>query len=807
MTRRAHRGYSRLEEDAIKTGAGDTRSHRDPALPAKTVEIEEYTRVKDLLARSDRDYGRMVLARQVLESKLRHYKDMTEQWRKYTERWILKHPKEQRESLDVPQRLPSAPMRDPRSSSAPAPPSLPENMTPGPSDLSRPISSGTEVMGDGSQRGNPPSSHSRISKSLLGDNIATQLAVMIDGGLGSEDSTKASEKPKSSPQSTTNSGNSGDRVPLHGFSLDPAPRNEDNDDSPIIISERSLKRKRPFNAFEDAGPSKRRSLKDEQISSSPIVAQTSLQGCLPPDSLDLDDVGAHIGTPRKQRRMEQIRMRPSLMFSRLIQDKEGISEGINRQNPQRTYEDVQGHDGDLREGIGARVRMPEEDGKRIIAPKKQGDLRKASSRAQQQAHNNRVHERLGDLAQPSATEEVAKKSKNTSRSLGSDPQHCTPQGPQGKDHRSVALASPTILQPTDPNTHILPRTNGNPSKQRKNRAAYGRDHGAAYVSALAEDGEESASTAKKAAGKQFGQTISPDKSLTTRDAQDRLWKLMDGPSPEKSSLDLKVDRPVTSDKSKSPKAPAARSNCRNNSKTPLKSPGMPAQRPIPEPTAIGSIGLAPSMNEENAPTQAPSRISMQNRTPGNAPPTDQPTDVLPEQEPFRSRPIHRQRTDHFKLNSSHSDYAFHESIRRHDEKKRVSGCTDRNCLRCKDIRKFVENGGYATNMPGQETEETDRRLIEDFLGGDRRRMNKISTEEKAEILAQAKMQQFADKFGTHKTRFARPPSPVDYWNVDFPSTQEHERNREAARIREREKVEEMYWEAMRKGGRYVFADE
>ena len=69
------------------------------------------------------------------------------------------------------------------------------------------------------------------------------------------------------------------------------------------------------------------------------------------------------------------------------------------------------------------------------------------------------------------------------------------------------------------------------------------------------------------------------------------------------------------------------------------------------------------------------------------------------------------------------------------------------------------------------------------------------------------MRQFADRFGKHRTLFARAKSPVGFWDVGFPSTQEEVQNREKARGRGREVVEERYWEAMRKGGMWVFADD
>jgi hypothetical protein len=65
----------------------------------------------------------------------------------------------------------------------------------------------------------------------------------------------------------------------------------------------------------------------------------------------------------------------------------------------------------------------------------------------------------------------------------------------------------------------------------------------------------------------------------------------------------------------------------------------------------------------------------------------------------------------------------------------------------------------------------------------------------------------ANRYGRHRHRFARRPSPPGYWNPDFPSTQEMEKNREEGEKMEKRLVEERHREAVRGGGRWLFRDE
>ena len=175
---------------------------------------------------------------------------------------------------------------------------------------------------------------------------------------------------------------------------------------------------------------------------------------------------------------------------------------------------------------------------------------------------------------------------------------------------------------------------------------------------------------------------------------------------------------------------------------------------------------------------------------------------------LRDRPLSELRLEDFKVNSALNDgyrYAFNEVVRNKDERAQLSGCTDPNCCG-RNFRKMAESELQKAG-PGILTRMQDIKMMENFLGREEaHRLEEMSLEERQELWLQAKTKELADKFGRHRHRFARRPSPPGYWNPDFPSTQEVARYKEEAEKDERRAVEERYREALRKG-RWLFRDE
>ncbi|KAL2036662.1 hypothetical protein N7G274_010612 [Stereocaulon virgatum] len=798
--------HTQLEANAGK----DAEQARDSnARAASTISAEEHNRVKDELAKYERDYRKIVFAHSVLKTRVQYYKGMMREWRVYDKDWILGHPKRQAKFFpeDIAKPTGSIPAHDERlsnASSAPSPPAYPADFRSCASGDSRSTSPQEQnpIAENSSpgQRFDAASGYRGKPKALTDQIIATQAAIDHGHDADLEDLTQSDESeehpstaiPPSTPRSKTLARDNGAKAL-------PA----DSGSSPIVVFARCLKRKRFTNeckasvrVHEDfqksPHASKSRSVKDEVSSSSPLLFAQSLHLRDLQDSLDLDDVGDQLTTPRKRQRLESSMLAPPLTPDKQDMLLDDMSEAEHGESGSPLVKDEES-----RHFSHANVNPCEQ-----LAGKASQDnneqqlkLRNVEKRAYIGAHNDRVIER----------QETAKQSPNGSKlsmpedqipATGGAHRLCTPQGGGDTEQIRAEFATPIILRLTDHNTRILPRTSKGPVK-RQNPPDL-RDRGAAAVPALAEDGEDFSSSDTHT------DPITAKKASKIPDIHHRLGALLSEPFAAKGLSPLPLSRTPGGVRGQTAsRTPLERTYYYTGLKALTTPSKVPAKTPGPLESALdGNKALNEGSKSARAAPRVPAAKPMFRKPPN----FDEPLEARPEHEPLRARPMHRLRLEDFKLNPAHSGYAYHESVRKHDEKKTISGCTDKNCPRCKEIRKFVENSGYA-NLAGQNREDIDQRLMEDFVGGDRRRLSRMSAEEEKEILTKAQMQQFADQFGKHKQRFDRAQSPVGFWDVEFPSTQEDEQNRKAVEIRKREKVKERYWEAVREGGRYVFADE
>jgi len=113
-------------------------------------------------------------------------------------------------------------------------------------------------------------------------------------------------------------------------------------------------------------------------------------------------------------------------------------------------------------------------------------------------------------------------------------------------------------------------------------------------------------------------------------------------------------------------------------------------------------------------------------------------------------------------------------------------------------------------MPGPPTasqEEADEMLLNEFMGDNTYKIQHMNREQKEELLLQARTRELANKFGKHRHAYERRASPPGFWRTDFPTTQERLEDRQRAKERERDLVQQRYEQAMRPGGAYVFRDE
>jgi hypothetical protein len=193
-------------------------------------------------------------------------------------------------------------------------------------------------------------------------------------------------------------------------------------------------------------------------------------------------------------------------------------------------------------------------------------------------------------------------------------------------------------------------------------------------------------------------------------------------------------------------------------------------------------------------------------------PVEQPSqigpEVVPEEEPYRSRPVHRLNLDHFKINPARNqglDYAYDAVVRKKDDRKCMSGCTRPGC--CGDrFRAMARMAVQGTTISAEQKEE-DQRILEEYVGEDQHLLDGLNDKDRKNLLVEARARALANQYGRHRHTHQRARSPPGFWRTEMPSTQEIEKDREDARRMEREKVEERYREAMRRGGLWTWADE
>jgi len=185
------------------------------------------------------------------------------------------------------------------------------------------------------------------------------------------------------------------------------------------------------------------------------------------------------------------------------------------------------------------------------------------------------------------------------------------------------------------------------------------------------------------------------------------------------------------------------------------------------------------------------------------------------QVPLRSQALENLNFCDFKINPKYNeglDYVFSEVIRTSDRRQCLPGCTRPDCCGNK-FRKVVEIGGaLPAPRPGlwdtDEDIDAEQRVLERHLGTNAKAILKsMSADEVKTMLEQAQAEQFAQKHGRHKASWVRSATPPGFWNADFPSTQEEEEIRRQAEKKERDRVAEIYREAIRGDGRWIFRDE
>lgn len=572
----------------------------------------------------------------------------------------------------------------------------------------------------------------------------------------------------------------------------PAKPIDDSSDYPVIVAERSLKRKR-----DSSFKRKNREVHDEhthysskkkpiriksELDSSSPIAPVPFPGVLDPqDSIDLDEVGEKHFTPRKRRRLlDERQLRVAGLRTPVVAgfDEVPVADGANDkksksvqdQNPdsEKDEESDQRFDGD----IGS-----EEEG--------ESDQPFACDKAffmqQGQEYGARLWEEL--------------------------------QRNKAGQFKSAESIPPKVLKTADPNIQLSSRSSRPLIDRKRTLSSNRRDRASAHISILTEDGDEygtldgrksSQALNAVAKAKQASTNGNLRKALRSTGLHQRLGTLLAKPSSQRASLASGSTATEPKKSTKEFSTPANSSVLRNDGKvlvTPISKRGQKA--------AGGTKASEPTRPSLRSRTEAKPVSSMLTRI-------HEPREVLPEYKSLRTQPVATLRPTDFKLNPARNqgyNYAFSEVVRNRDLRKCMPGCKKPGCCGTK-IRKAVEIGGYTAprkcgllNSSPEENVAEDELLLEEYLGGNKSRLKGMPAGERQEILLQAKTEQFANVHGKHRYVYGRAQSPPGYWDPDMPDTPREMEYRAAAMAKEMERTAEMYKEAMRPDGLYRFRDE
>ncbi|KAI9647899.1 hypothetical protein NHQ30_004288 [Ciborinia camelliae] len=180
----------------------------------------------------------------------------------------------------------------------------------------------------------------------------------------------------------------------------------------------------------------------------------------------------------------------------------------------------------------------------------------------------------------------------------------------------------------------------------------------------------------------------------------------------------------------------------------------------------------------------------------------------PEQERYRLRPVATLKLDHFKINPNFNhgyDYAYTEVVRGRD-RQCLPGCVREECCG-KQFGALAQAIYHVRDNPTTSQKAEEDTLLEEYLGDNKRKILTMAKQERKETLAQARKWKLSNTMGKHRSVVPRRSTPPGFWDTDFPNTQEDAELRKKQKEAEREKVAERYAEAMRPGGAWLFKDE
>jgi hypothetical protein len=239
---------------------------------------------------------------------------------------------------------------------------------------------------------------------------------------------------------------------------------------------------------------------------------------------------------------------------------------------------------------------------------------------------------------------------------------------------------------------------------------------------------------------------------------------------------------------------------------------MPQKRNIPFPFPFGKIrrnNINSVLESPNHPVAGSTRRSWNTFQPKSKKSLGDQQPMTPSAEtggPLRQRPEKLLTIYDFKPNPKYTEglgFAFTDVVRRKQDRECMQGCVKESC--CGPIwRTHAKAARENTGVLEFQS------LLETWLGDEAWKLSTMSPSEKETLWLRAKMQELANKHGkAHRDIFHPMGSPPGLWRTDFPSTQESMLDREEARERETEMVQERRREALKPNGtgRFLFRDE
>lgn len=319
---------------------------------------------------------------------------------------------------------------------------------------------------------------------------------------------------------------------------------------------------------------------------------------------------------------------------------------------------------------------------------------------------------------------------------------------------------------------LSPNVPANPQTVKKRRRTSEEDAG--KVGMLAEDGDETSQVTPKA-----------DNISAKNPASNRLENMLENPTPGRQPLSARRLVPDTSKRIR-PQRPQHRIEPTNHIKAAISSSSKKFEQ-LDQPKSHIKAAI-PS-------------TSKYRRPPGTE---KSPPPINPDSEPLRSRPLQQLRPHNFRINPAFadSDFAFSDPMNRKTKAARrcLPGCINPACC-----GEFLDAARHGLLPPSS---KSDAQVLEDMFGSSYAEiMASYPPHKHAELLIQARAQEFANEHGKHRSTFERAATPPGFWRTEMPSTQEELEDRRKAEEMERMKTEGMWREALRGGGRWLFRDE